>query len=139
MLEITNDLQIPESDWTWSYARAGGPGGQNVNKVASKAILRLALEQNTTLPDAVKARLRAQFPSYTTLEGDFLISSQKYRDQERNREDCLAKLTAMIRKAAKPPTIRKKTKPSLGAKRRRLEDKKRNSDVKQSRKSPGSE
>jgi ribosome-associated protein len=139
MLVITHELQIPDTEWEWTYARAGGPGGQNVNKVASKAILRFHLEVSPSLPESIKLRLKALYPSYTTLEGHFLISSQKYRDQERNREDCLSKLAEMIRRAAKPPTIRKKTKPSAGAKRRRLADKKHQSDLKHSRKNPNTD
>ena len=139
MLEVTDALRIPDEEWTWTYARSGGPGGQNVNKVASKAVLRWALAASPSVPDAVKARLAAAHPAHTTLEGEFLVTSQRYRDQERNREDCLAKLAAMLRRAATPPTVRKATKPSKGAKRRRLADKKHNADRKADRRGPSGE
>jgi ribosome-associated protein len=139
MLEVTDWLRVPLTEWTWEYARSGGPGGQNVNKVASKAVLRWPLRESPSVPDPVKARLTAAHPAHVTLDGEFLVSSQKYRDQERNREDCLLKLAAMLRRAATPPTPRKKTKPTAGAKRRRLADKKHNADRKASRKGPAAE
>ena len=139
MLEVTERLSIPEDEWTWTYARSGGPGGQNVNKVASKAVLRWAMAASPSVPPEVKARLATAHPAHTTLEGEFLVTSQRYRDQERTREDCLAKLAAMLRRAATPPTVRKATKPSKGAKRRRLADKKHNADRKADRRGPAGE
>ncbi len=139
MLEVTEGLSIPDDEWTFTYARSGGPGGQNVNKVASKAVLRWALAASPSVPPAVKARLAAAHPAHTTTEGEFLVTSQRYRDQERNREDCLAKLAAMLRRAATPPTPRKATKPTKGAKRRRLADKKHNADRKADRRGPAGE
>lgn len=120
-------IPIPEGELIWSYARSSGPGGQNVNKVASKAILRWALASSTAISDAVKARLCSAHPAHVTVEGDFLVTSQEYRDQERNRNRCLEKLAAMVRAAATPPKPRVKTKPSRAAQRRRIEGKKQQS------------
>jgi ribosome-associated protein len=138
MLVVTDLIQIPDEEFEWSFARSGGPGGQNVNKVASKAILRWkAATSIAAIADPAKARMRSRFPSRFTADGDVLIQSERYRDQGRNRNDCLEKLAEMIRTALIAPTPRKATKPSRGAHRRRLADKKRQSRKKQNRRSAG--
>jgi ribosome-associated protein len=139
MLEVTPTLQIPDTEFTWTYARSGGPGGQNVNKVASKAVLRWEIAASTALPADVKSRLAFQQKRFFTLDGGLLIMSQRYRDQERNRDDCLEKLRAMILQALAVPKSRKKTRPSRGSKRVRLQDKRRRSAIKQTRQRPGDE
>jgi len=139
MFFITPILQIPETEFIWTYARSGGPGGQNVNKVASKAVLRWHISATTAIPDDVKIRLALQQKRFFTQDGELIITSQKYRDQERNREDCLEKLRAILLQALFVPKTRKKTKPSRGSKRRRLQEKKRRSDVKQNRRQPREE
>ena len=123
MLEITPTLQIPEEEFAWTYAHSGGPGGQNVNKVASKAVLRWNLATCMFVPEAVKIRLALQQKRYFTQEGELVITSQRYRDQERNRQDCLDKLREILLQALAVPTPRKKTRPSRGSKRARLQDK----------------
>jgi ribosome-associated protein len=139
VLQVTEAIVIPDAELGWTYARSGGPGGQNVNKVASKAVLRWALAASPSVPVAVKDRLRSAHPSYVTTDGELLVTSEKYRDQGRNREDCLAKLAAMIRRAATPPKPRKPTRPTKGSKTRRLAAKKHQAERKAGRRRPASE
>jgi len=139
MLEINDRIQIPDGELHWSFARSGGPGGQNVNKVASKAVLRWDLAGSPSVPGEVKARLRALFPGRITQEGELLITSQLYRDQERNRQDCLAKLRSLLLEAARRPRARKPTRPSRAAKLRRVAAKRHRAALKQQRRHPGAE
>lgn len=133
MLDINDRIRIPEEEFSWSFVRSGGPGGQNVNKVASKAVLRWNLTASPSVPDDVKSRLRERLHQRITNEGDLLITSQRYRDQDRNRLDCLEKLREMLRAAAVTPKARRKTKPSRGSHERRLENKRRRASIKASR------
>lgn len=133
MLHISDRLRIPDDEFSWTFVRSSGPGGQNVNKVASKAVLRWNVEASPSLPDDVKSRFQQQQHRRISGSGDLLLSSQRYRDQERNRLDCLDKLAEMIRAAATVPKTRRKTKPSRGARERRLTAKKRRSALKSSR------
>jgi ribosome-associated protein len=136
MPAINEQVHIPDDELEWSFARASGPGGQNVNKVSSKALLRWRLLGNTTLPAEAKARLQGQQRRRITTEGDLLITSQRYRDQERNKEDCLDRLREMVLAALTAPTPRKATKPTRGSRRRRVADKRHNSARKQDRRGP---
>jgi ribosome-associated protein len=133
MLEISDRLRIPDEEFSWSFVRSSGPGGQNVNKVASKAVLRWNIAASPSVPDDIKARLQQQQRRRITGEGELLLTSQRYRDQERNRLDCLEKLAGILRAAATPPKVRRQTKPSRGAHERRLAAKKRRSALKSSR------
>jgi len=138
VIQVNETLAVPDEELDWSYARSGGPGGQNVNKVSSKAVLRWTAGRSTVpIPLTAWARMKARFPSRFTVDGDVVISSQEYRDQERNREACSGKLVEMIRVSLVEPTPRKKSKPSKAAKRRRVEDKRRQSVKKQGRKAGG--
>lgn len=139
MLEVTTTIKIPLEEFDWSFARSGGPGGQNVNKVASKAVLRWNFAATTTVPNIVKERFQGLFGSRLTTEGELVISSELTRDQSRNREDCLEKLVEMLRIAATPPKIRHATRPSRASKKRRVADKRHTSATKNARRTPKSD
>jgi ribosome-associated protein len=135
-MQITDQLHIPDHELTWTFVRAGGPGGQNVNKVASKAVLRWDLSANVSLPGEVRGRLREQQRGRITLAGELLISSDRHRDQERNRRDCLDRLQQMVLQASIRPRPRRKTRPTRGSHERRLHAKRRRADVKRGRGRP---
>ncbi len=136
MLEINAEIRIPLSEFEWTFVRSSGPGGQNVNKVSSKAQLRWNPSKSGILPTPVLERLAAKHPSCWTLEGEMIVSSQRTRDALKNREDCLDKLRMMILAALKVPKRRIPTKPTKGSIVRRLETKSRNAQKKQDRKKP---
>jgi ribosome-associated protein len=137
MIAVTASVTIPDEELRWEYARSGGPGGQNVNKVASKATLRWGAAASAALSPDAKARLFAAHPSHLTADGEFLVTSQEYRDQERNRQRCEEKLAAMVLAALTPPRPRKKTKPTKASQRRRLDDKKKQAQKKSTRRGGG--
>jgi ribosome-associated protein len=133
MIYINQKLSIPRAEVTFSFARSPGPGGQNVNKVNSKAILRWPVDASDALPAAVKQRFLAKFKNRISNEEVLILTSHRYRDQPRNVQDCLDKLRALVLSVAEPPKQRKKKKISAGAKRRRLENKRRRSEKKRLR------
>jgi ribosome-associated protein len=112
MLIVNSRIRIPASQLQFTFVRSSGPGGQNVNKVSSKAVLRFRVAESPSLPDDVRDRFLARYRSRVTTEGDIIVTSQRYRDQGRNVADALEKLHAMIAAVARPPTKRKPTKPS---------------------------
>ena len=130
---VNSRLRIPLDEFEFSYARSSGPGGQNVNKVNSKALLRWPVRTSPSLPEAVRQRFLSRYGNRVTTEGDLLISSQRFRDQGRNVEDCLEKLREMLMEAAVAPVRRKRTRPTRGSIQRRLESKRRKSEKKQGR------
>ncbi len=136
MFEVNERMTIPEEEFDWSYARSGGPGGQNVNKVASKAVLHWDVAHNVTVPAEVRARLCALQRRRVTTEGVLVLTSQRFRDQEKNRADCLEKLRELLIEAAHVPKARRATKPSRGSKERRLQAKQRRSVTKAGRRGP---
>jgi ribosome-associated protein len=132
-LEVSASLTVPASCLSWSASRASGPGGQNVNKVASKVELRFDIDGCAALDGATKDRLRAIASTSLDSEGRILIVSQKTRDQPKNLEDAREKLRILILRALVRPKKRRPTKPSRGAVKRRLEEKSRASKKKKER------
>ena len=139
MIDVNAHIQIADEEISWSFARSGGPGGQNVNKVSSKAVLRWNVNASPNLPPDVKARLYELYGGQITTEGDLVITSQRYRDQPRNREDCLEKLCGMIRHATFKPRPRKATRATRGSRERRLAAKRHQSARKQQRRGPSND
>ena len=113
--------------------RSSGPGGQNVNKVNSKAVLRWAVGRSPSLPEAVRERFLRKYAHRLTTACELLVTSQRYRDAPRNSQDCLEKLRAMLLGVAHPPKHRRATRPTRGSVERRLQGKRRQSAAKQSR------
>ena len=133
MLVVTPDVSIPDEEFEWKFIRSSGPGGQNVNKVASAVQLRFLLPRNVSLPVAARNRLRRMAGQKLLDDGSILISARSQRSQEQNRRDALERLAELIRAALIEPKIRKKTRPTLGSKERRIESKKRRGTTKQGR------
>lgn len=132
-LAVNEELQIPPGEIKFSFSRSSGPGGQNVNKVNSKALLRWNPRENCSLPEAVRWRFLTRFGAKLTAEGDLLISSDESRNQKTNQENCLEKLRRMILEVEFAPKIRKKTKPTKSSERRRHETKRKTGEKKRSR------
>ena len=124
-LQVAAGIEIPDRELSLSFVRAGGPGGQNVNKVATAAQLRFDLARSVALPDAVKARLRALSGRRLTAEGAILIIARNHRTQEGNRREAQERLSDLIRRALTAPKPRQATKPTRAARERRLEHKTR--------------
>lgn len=133
LIRISRTLQIDERDLEESFVTGSGPGGQNVNKVASAVLLRFNLAGNTTLPEHVKTRLAALAGRRLTLEGVINIQAEQFRDQPRNREDARERLFALIREATIIPKTRRPTKPTKGSQTRRLESKSKRGEIKRQR------
>jgi ribosome-associated protein len=133
MLEITATLQIPESELVESFVRASGPGGQNVNKVASAVELRFDVAQSDALPEALRVRLLARRDRRLTASGVLVIQASRFRDQARNREDARERLAEIVHAALHVPKKRVATKPTRASKERRIASKKKRSEHKQGR------
>jgi len=123
-------IEIDERELEEHFIRASGPGGQNVNKLASAVQLRFDVRRSPSLPDDVRARLERLAGRRLTREGVLVINAERHRTQERNRKDARERLVDLIRRAAVAPRPRRATKPTAGARERRLESKKRRSNVK---------
>jgi ribosome-associated protein len=136
-LIIAPGIVIPDEELEWKFIRSSGPGGQNVNKVASAAQLRFLLPQNISLPVAARNRLRRLAGQKIVDDGSILFKSMSERTQEGNRRAALERLEALIRAALTEPKIRKKTRPSKASKERRIDSKKRRGTTKQSRRGQG--
>jgi ribosome-associated protein len=130
---VPERLRVPARELEITFARSSGAGGQNVNKVNTKAVLRWPVSTSRAIPADVRARFVERFATRITTAGDLLLSSDRHRDQGRNVADCLAKLDAMLEAVATPPRPRRRTRPTRGSVERRLEEKRAQSEKKRAR------
>jgi len=135
MIRVTRTIAIDESELTLEFIRASGPGGQNVNRVATAVQLRFDVANSPSLPDDVRERLVHLAGSRMTKDGVLIIEARRFRTQGRNQQDAVERLVELVRQAAKEPRVRRKTRPTLAARRRRLEAKRRRSEKKRLRRS----
>ena len=133
MLRITNTIAIDEGEICEEFIRASGPGGQNVNKVATAVKLRFDVANSASLPDDVRKRLVRLAGRRVTGNGMLIIDARRFRTRERNRQDAIDRLVELIRRASEKPRIRRKTKPPLASKIRMLESKRRTGETKRKR------
>lgn len=136
ILDVTPRIRISCGEFEWGVARSSGPGGQNVNKVNSKVMLRWPLLTSEGLPTDVRDRFVAAYKRRMTTEGELVLSSERFRDQLKNVNDCLEKLRELLLAVAVAPKPRRVSKPSKASKRRRVEDKRQRTEVKQRRQRP---
>jgi ribosome-associated protein len=136
LITISAEWRIDEREISETFIRASGPGGQNVNKVASAAQLRFDAAASPSLPEPVKARLKQLAGKRMTQDGVIVITARRFRSQERNREDARERLAALIRRAAEPPTPRRKTRPSHAQREERLTAKAKRAQTKRLRAPP---
>ena len=132
-VEINQNLSLPDQDLTWSFVRASGPGGQNVNKVATAAQLRFDLAGTESLAPAVKQRLRSLAGRRVTEDGALIIVARNQRTQEGNRREALERLAELVRRALVVPKVRKATRPTRASRERRLDTKTQRRSTKQLR------
>jgi len=133
MIEVSSNVKIDESEIQYDFIRASGPGGQNVNKVASSVQLRFDIRNSPSLEPDVKERLIKLAGSRVTDDGILIIEAKKYRTQEQNRYDATQRLIAWVQKALEKPKVRRATRPSLTAKAARVGDKKKRGEIKKTR------
>jgi ribosome-associated protein len=133
MIHVTNDIALGEDEIVEQFIRSSGPGGQNVNKVATAVQLRFDVARSPNLPEPVRERLKRLAGRRLTGDGVLIIDARRYRTREQNRRDALDRLVTLVRKAAIAPTPRKATRPTAASRRRRLEGKQRHGILKRAR------
>jgi ribosome-associated protein len=136
MIQVTPSIQIDEQEFQETFIRSSGPGGQNVNKVATAVQLRFDVARSPSLPQEVRERLRRLGGKRVTDEGVLIIDARRFRTQERNRQDARERVVALIRRAAERPKPRRTTRPTAASIKRRLESKHHRARVKQTRRVP---
>lgn len=136
MIQVTPFIALGDDELTFTFIRASGPGGQNVNKTSSAVQMRFDVRHSPSLPERVRERLERLAGRRLTQDGVLVISAQRFRSQEQNRQDAVDRLLALIREAAIAPVYRRPTRPTLGSKRRRLEAKGHRADIKTQRSRP---
>ncbi len=139
MLVVNLRVRVPLREFRFTFSRSSGSGGQNVNKVNTKATLRWSVAHSPSLPEDVRRRFLARFERRITGEGELVLTSQRFRDQGRNVADCLEKLRAMLAEVAKAPRPRRPTRPTQASRVRRLRAKRATGERKKLRRRPGDE
>jgi ribosome-associated protein len=137
VLEVNRRIRIPLRELSFSFARSSGAGGQNVNKVNTKATLRWSVADSPSLPEDVRERFLARYRRRITREGDLVLTSQRFRDQGRNVADCVEKLRALLLEVATAPRRRRPTRPTRASRERRLQQKRGTGERKRMRQPPG--
>lgn len=135
MIRVTPNIALDEKEIGLSFIRASGPGGQNVNKVSTAVQLRFDIRHSPSLPPGVRERSERLAGRRVSAEGVLVITAQRFASQERNRRDAIARLVALIGEAARPPKVRRPTRPTRASRERRLESKRRQSEIKRGRRS----
>jgi ribosome-associated protein len=137
MFQVSSRIIIPRDDIRMTFSRSSGPGGQHVNKVNTRVMLRWLVAASEGMPAAVCQRLRERYPRRINKLGELIVTSQRFRDQSRNVDDCLEKFRQLLLSVASPPRRRRPTRPTRASKERRLQNKRRRSEKKQRRRRPG--